>query len=653
MSRIVTLAWGALSGLGRGAAAASAGAPGEPARIATVPDPELQAAGLARPWAARAVGIGAEATGDRATEILGVALSDVLARLDEVAPGWRAKRIGLALATSSGGMRSAEELFRVLHRGERPTPALARRAQYFSPLDDALRGVELRFRPLTLVLTACAASTIALGLAQAWLRAGECDVALAGGFDGVSVFVASGFEALRATTAALPSRPFTTARDGMALGEGAAILALAREEDARALAGDRADAVVRVALDGFGASGDAIHVTAPDRTGDGLARAALGALGDVDRAAIALVSAHGTATPFNDAAEAKAIARALEGAASGALVHPFKAQIGHTLGAAGALESLVVLDALERGVAPASVVSGERDPEAPANLLATAEARPVRVALKLSAAFGGANASLLWSAAGARSPRTPLVDARPTFVTRAVAVDAIPTPTALAALVGQPAEKLARADAPCFLALGALAELAKAGFALAGAGIVVGHAYATLDVNEQYNRRILERGARFVEPRRFPYTSPNAVGGECSLAFKLTGPNLAVGAGLHGALEAVAAARTLVAGGHAERMVVVAVDAPERAAIASAEASGWPLPRVGAVALLVTAAPEGEGARPLLEAWASSWSEVSETSPMACGHESLLPLLHPLGELERREISVRTPSGGSARIVLG
>jgi 3-oxoacyl-[acyl-carrier-protein] synthase-1/3-oxoacyl-[acyl-carrier-protein] synthase II len=642
MSRIVAFASSALSGLGRGLAAASAGAAGEPAAIATRADDELGAAGLARPWAARVAGL--DAGGDRATELLERALGDLFVELDAIAPGWRGRRVGLALGTSSGGMRTAEELFRVLHRGETPSAELARRAQYFSPLDDVLAKVELRFRPLSLVLTACAASTIALGLAQAWLRAGECDVALAGGFDGVSVFVASGFEALRATTAALPSRPFTKARDGMALGEGAALIALAREPDATALVGARASFV---ALDGFGASGDAVHVTAPDRTGDGLARAALAALADAPRGGVALVSAHGTATPFNDAAEAKAMARAL-GDGVHPVVHPYKAQIGHTLGAAGALESLVVLDAIRRELAPASVVGGEPDPDAPAVLLERSAPREIASALKLSAAFGGANAALLWSRVDRPSPRAPLGPTRRAYASRAVAVDAIPTASELALRIGQPAEKLARADAPCFAALGALAELAARGHVLAGAGIVVGHAFATLDVNEQYNRRILERSARLVEPRRFPYTSPNAVCGECSLAFKLTGPNVAVGAGLHGAVEAVAAARTLVAGGHAERIVVVAVDAPERAAIASAAAAGWPLPKPGAVALLVSAEPEGEGARPILEAWIEGGGDAPAGTEVARGHEALLPLVAGASHID-----VTTPRGGRGRIVLG
>src|SRR5262249_36959960 len=161
-----------------------------------------------------------------------------------------------------------------------------------------------------------------------------------------------GFEVLRATTASR-SRPFCLGRDGMSLGEGAALVALVR-------AGEEGKAQVALRLAGFGASTDAVHITAPGRTGGGLERAAPPALAPPAAAAavpeeIGLVSAHATATPYNDAMEARALGRVFEGVAP-PVVHPFKAQIGHTLGAAGVLEALAAADALASGVAPAAAV---------------------------------------------------------------------------------------------------------------------------------------------------------------------------------------------------------------------------------------------------------------------------------------------------------
>ena len=172
--------------------------------------------------------------------------------------------------------------------------------------------------------------------------------------------------------------------------------------------------------------------------------------------------------------------------------------------------------------------------------------------------------------------------------------------------------------------------------------MVVGHAYATVDVNDRYFQRVLEKkDARAAEGRRFPYTSPNAVAGECSLAFHLTGPNLAVGSGLHGGVEALAVAVDLVRAGDADRVVAVAVDAPRRAARAIAESCGWPCPRDGAVAVLISRDPIG--------------AEVLETETatkggdFACapGHEALIPLTR-----DAKTVACASPWGAFAKVRL-
>jgi 3-oxoacyl-[acyl-carrier-protein] synthase-1/3-oxoacyl-[acyl-carrier-protein] synthase II len=589
------IAIGAVSALGIGEAAYRVTHEGEPARVALARDEVLAAAGLARPLAGRApadlrpasasasasapasVSASASASAsasvpvDRAAELLGAALRQLTDQLDVVRPDWQASRLGLAVGTSSGGMLSAERFFAA--RATAPgaiEPELARAATYFAPLDRALAdaGLTGAFAQRTQVLAACAASTIAIGIGGRWLERGACDLVIAGGYDGLSVFVAAGFEALKATTAS-SVRPFRVGRDGMALGEGAGLLALVRADDE--LGG--AKAIFHVA--GFGASTDAVHITAPDRTGGGLARAASAALADADVAPerVGLVSAHATATPYNDAMEAKAIASAL-GASARPVVHPFKAQIGHTLGAAGALETLAAVDALRRGVAPAAAGEGELDPEAPALLLPRAERRPLEVALKLSAAFGGANAALVITTAepSARPPR-PL---------REVGVSAFAHVTdadlgALCELTGVARDRLARLDPLGRLGLSAVAALAaKVGReTLRGAGIVVGHGLATLDTNAMFDTRKRERGARMVEPRLFPATSPNAVGGECAIVYGMTGPSFAVAAGLDGGMEALARAAELCAAGDADRVVVLAVDDLGPAAHDLLRAAGW------------------------------------------------------------------------------
>ncbi len=595
MSLAAIVGWGAVSAFGEGRDAFCAGELGQPARVAVRRDDELAAAGLARPLAARArlpdAGERAEKDEheDRATTLLGIALDGCVRDLDAGFPEWRRRRIGIALGTSSGALRTGERFL----RGD---DALADRIGYFAPFHRAVSRLGVDFERATLVLGACAAATLSIGIGARWLGEGACDLVLAGGFDAVSVFVAAGFEVLRATSAESPPRPFRTGRDGMALGEGAAVLALAPPSTSRA----------RAFVAGFGASSDAVHLTAPDRSGGGLARAAEAALRDASLSgeAVDLVSAHATATPFNDAAEAQALRRVL-GSTDRVVVHPFKAQIGHTLGAAGALETLASVDAMERRILPAAAGTGPLDAEAAVRLLETTSPGEPRVALKLSAAFGGANAALVVTRAETSSaPRTSArhsssASLRDVYVSSAAAVERELDVAALARAIGWPTDRVARSDTVCRLALTAVAKLRERHGDLSGSGIVVGHAVATLETNTLFFRRMEERGVRQAEPRRFPYTSPNAVAGEVSVAFGLTGPGFAVGAGMHAALEALVVASTLVRAGDADRIVVAAVDdvgPATRRACAHRAYAGIEL-RPGAAALLVSAHPEGAVAR--------------------------------------------------------
>jgi 3-oxoacyl-[acyl-carrier-protein] synthase-1/3-oxoacyl-[acyl-carrier-protein] synthase II len=613
------VAIGAVSALGLGAEAYRTGPAGAEARSAIARDPALAEVGFLRPFAARApqgAALGVEPGADRATDLLRAALGQALAGLSAVRPGWRGERVGVAVGTSSGGMLTAEVFFRARQTGA-VTEGVARGATYFAPLDEALAAFGLSgAAPRTQVLAACAASAIALGLGLRWLERGACDVVLAGGYDGVGVFVASGFEVLRATTASRP-RPFRVGRDGMSLGEGAAIAALVRGDDTRG-----APVLMRVA--GFGASNDATHITAPDRTGRGLARAASAAIADagIPPAHVGLVSAHATATPFNDAMESRAIAAALPGVPS-PVVHPFKAQIGHTLGAAGVLEALAAGDALATGVAPAAA-GGEGgaplDPDAPALLLDRAEPRALRAALKLSAAFGGTDAALVLVPPGAPSGR-PVRPRRPVHLRASARVEDADL-VALAAATGVPRDRLGRLDGLCRLGLAAVAALAgEVGRgALAGAGIVAGQALATLDTNDGYAARLRARGPTGVEPRVFPATSPNALVGECAIVFALTGPSFSVGAGLDAAMEALAAAAELISSGDADRMVVVAADEAGAASRDLLRYAGWEgraLAR-GAAALLLSADGAGSVRRVGLDAQPAHHRE----GPI--GHLSLL-----------------------------
>ena len=637
------IAFGASSGLGEGDAALGVGAVGEGAPMAIARDCELVAASLTRPFCARVSAIEGEATAgrDRATVLLERALAACARELDAALPGWRKKRVGLAIGTSSGGMRSFEEAF-----AEGGMAQGSAAATYLGPVLAAERPCDLE--PVAFVLGACASGTLAVGLAREWLLAGACDVALCGGFDAVSVFVASGFEVLRAVCTDGAPRPFRAGRDGLALGEGAAVLALVRSADAPEAAGACG---ARGYVAGFGTSCDAVHLTAPDRDGRGLARAAEQALDDAGRPAIDLVSAHGTATVFNDASEAAALASVLGARIGDVPLHALKGGIGHTLGAAGALETLAALHAMKSGIAPASAGSGAV--EGGVRILAHAEAHEAATALKLSAAFGGANAALVLrrdANVSANANANAGRGRRAVYVSRAVAlVDDVAVASdarVLAGKTGYSEDKLARADLLVRLTLASVVRLrellAEAGQGtLDGAGVLVGHGLATIDTNAAYLARIRAAGASRGEPRRFPYTTPNAAAGECAVALGLTGPAFAVGGGPHGGLEALAVAADLVRGGVADRIVVVGVDEAGEGSRRVA-----PGTRPGAVALLVAAEPLSarlESCSVRLPAHLGP-GDALVSAPAVEAHRALLPLASG----SPNALEARTPWGGFA-----
>jgi 3-oxoacyl-[acyl-carrier-protein] synthase-1/3-oxoacyl-[acyl-carrier-protein] synthase II len=261
-----------------------------------------------------------------------------------------------------------------------------------------------------------------------------------------------------------------------------------------------------------------------------------------------------------------------------------------------------------------------------------------RVALKLASAFGGANAALVVSADEPPPPRA----ARPAFVHAAAYLAEEPTLDDLAAVTTMTVERLGRTDGLVRRVLGAVARLQRSTGPLAGAGIVVGSALATVETNASFAARLRARGPRAVEPRLFPYTSPNAAPGECSIAFGLTGPGFAVGGGLHAAVEALAAAALLVEAGDAERVVVVAADDAGPAG----RALGGEHLQAGAVAVLLSAEPGGARAK-IGRVTLRRGAPVSVLR--APGHVALRPLAS--GELPR-EIASANPPDAHGRIEL-
>ncbi len=246
---------------------------------------------------------------------------------------------------------------------------------------------------------ACASGTNAIGSAFEKIRTGAFDMAVAGGYDTMSEFTFAGFNSLQAVTPT-QCRPFDKERDGLVLGEGVGLLILEEMTHAR-----RRGTEILGEVTGYGASSDAFHSTRPDPQARGAVAAISEAIKDagISPGDLDYVNAHGTATPFNDLMEARAIAEVF-GESTGRVgvpVSSIKSMIGHLLGASGAVEAVVTLMALREGFIPPNINCQEIDPECLLNI----SKEPNRIikinrAISNSFGFGGANASLVLERAG-------------------------------------------------------------------------------------------------------------------------------------------------------------------------------------------------------------------------------------------------------------
>jgi 3-oxoacyl-[acyl-carrier-protein] synthase II len=247
--------------------------------------------------------------------------------------------------------------------------------------------------PNITIPTACAAGNYAIAFGFDALRHGRADLALVGGADSFSRITYTGFARLGAI-ASDTCRPFDRDRQGMVPGEGGAVLVLERLDTARAR-----EAHVYAEVLSYGLTCDANHMTAAHPEGDGAARAMQQALatGGLEPSAIDYVSAHGTGTPTNDRMETLAAKRVFGAAAYETPMSSIKSMIGHTMGAASAIEAAVCALAIDRGRVPPTINLREPDPECDLDYVAgSARTLGVKVAMNNAYAFGGNNSSVLF-----------------------------------------------------------------------------------------------------------------------------------------------------------------------------------------------------------------------------------------------------------------
>jgi 3-oxoacyl-[acyl-carrier-protein] synthase II len=327
----------------------------------------------------------------RASHMMIEALQELLTQQPEFEPELA------VVGTTSGGMSYGERYYRSLQRAGDLRHAATWIANYSAqkPVIDAQAAFGIS-APCEVIANACASGTNAIGHAFECVRSGRYQRVLAGGYDALAEMVFVGFDSLQASTPH-KCRPFDQHRSGMVLGEGAAVLALENLELAR-----RRGAPVLAEIIGYGVSTDNFHITQPEPSGSGPRQAMDRALesAHISAADVDYINAHGTATLFNDAAEG----RAISGLFNGVPVSSTKSMMGHSLGAAGAIEAIVCLLALEHQFLPANINFSTLDAGLDLNVVAN-QTRPaaVGIALSNSFGFGGTNASIIMR----KLPRLP------------------------------------------------------------------------------------------------------------------------------------------------------------------------------------------------------------------------------------------------------
>lgn len=314
-----------------------------------------------------------------------------------------ATRCGALIGSGVGGLETLSAQHAVLmNRGPgRCSPFMI--PEMIANMAGGLIAIEFNLKgPNYSVVSACASGAHSIGVAMHCIRHGQADVMLAGGAEspvcdlGVAGFVSMKALSRRNDEPERASRPFDKDRDGFVIAEGACVLVL--EEYERAV---KRGAPIVCEVSGFGATCDAFHMTAPSDDGDGAARAMKLALadGELDAASVSYINAHGTSTELNDKIETLAIKAALGvDKAKKTMVSSSKSMMGHTLGAAGAIESAVCSLAIRHQVAPPTINYETPDPACDLDYVPnTAREADIGVCLNNSLGFGGHNACVAFS----------------------------------------------------------------------------------------------------------------------------------------------------------------------------------------------------------------------------------------------------------------
>lgn len=511
--------------------------------------------------------------------------------------------LGLAIGATTGGMFETEN--DLIEKPDAPLAARAARllSHPLSATAELLSSTLPGVVQSSTVCSACSSSAVALVRAAALLQTRAVDRVLAGGTDGLCRLTFLGFDSLGALDPE-PCRPFDESRRGLNLGEGAAFLVLERESEARARGAN-----VLAVLSGGAVTAEAHHITHPEPTG---ALASVLLRRALSRAALApsdvgYVNAHGTGTPQNDAMEARALHAVFGDAITRIAVSSSKAQIGHTLGAAGALEAVISVLSLERGLSPPT--AGLENPEDSRLLHVRGVGRAFSPSAVVSCSFGfGGTGSVLVFEGPGRAPRAA-AEASPVrvFFTGGFAIGRAERETDPSQQLNpERSRRFDRGAAWPAFATSALLETAK--LSPSGVAVVLGTAYGSVERSVRFLLKAIASGARMVSPAEFPHLVASAASGNVSIYAGLTGPALTVVEREASHEQSLSTAALLLADGHAAAAIAGAVSPPDP--ITDAVLGGTARQRVeggGFVLLETEASAASRGAR-LLSEFAGTWS---------------------------------------------
>ena len=312
-----------------------------------------------------------------------------------------AERVGVIVSAGMGGLPAIERV----HDAYREK-GYRRITPFFIPMtiiNEAAGALSIRYGakgPNLSIVTACATGTHSIGDAFKWIQRGDVDAMIAGGAEAcICPLAVGGFNAMKAlsTRNSEPhraSRPFDAERDGFIMGEGSGVVVLEDLESAT-----KRGARIYAEVTGYGASGDAYHITAPAPNGEGAARCMNMAIRDagVSPADIGYINAHGTSTKFGDELETAAIKTVFGDHAYNVPVSSTKSMTGHLLGAAGGVEAVISVLALDRGVLPPTINMENPDPECDLDYIPNkARQKQADMVMSNSFGFGGTNACLIF-----------------------------------------------------------------------------------------------------------------------------------------------------------------------------------------------------------------------------------------------------------------